>query len=256
MSNIQDRLRALREGQGGASPVPPAQAPTPAAPPPVQPAPAPVAAAPQAEAPKPFPAAPAQANESAMDRLKRLKANMAASGAGTQPPAPDAAPPPEVHAAPIDIRTRLDQVRNEGAARQEAAAPAAPPVQPPAVPEAPPPVVQAPAPQHAHVPPVTQQTPNAGGRISILFLDSQPVSGLGAVRLEEWIAPLLEYIRTTTGLSWQLHEYRKGPGLICDGLATSELPEYLVVDTTTSLGKVALEALIPRADIVVAGKAA
>ncbi len=88
---------------------------------------------------------------------------------------------------------------------------------------------------------------------SYLFLNCAPTQGLEATTLEAFAAPLLETIKQETGKSWQFHDFRNGPGLIVEGLGRADLPSAIIVDTKTPLGAIALEALLPRATIVIRG---
>lgn len=97
-------------------------------------------------------------------------------------------------------------------------------------------------------------------RIGVLYLDCAPIASdpqrqglLGHVTLESWSAPAVAAVRAKTGIGWQLHEYRKGTGALCDEVGALEAPDSLVVDTSTPIGKVLLEVLIPRADLVIRG---
>lgn len=92
--------------------------------------------------------------------------------------------------------------------------------------------------------------------IEILYLDCLPV-GRWAPTLEEWIAPILQTIRERTGISWQMHDFRKGTGLICnlieEAASRGELPSELLVATGNPLGGVCMEVLIPRANQIIQG---
>lgn len=105
-----------------------------------------------------------------------------------------------------------------------------------------------------------QFEPRKGPRCRFLLLNALPAVGLVATPLEVFLEPVLETIRRETGKNWQMHAYREGTGMIVDGIARAAehglIPEVLAVDTTTALGKVAIEGLMHRADIVISGRAA
>ena len=106
-----------------------------------------------------------------------------------------------------------------------------------------------------------QQAPNVdpnyvppANRIDFLLLNASVTYGLeGAVRLEQWIAPVLDSITRATGHAWQMHEFRRGPALVCAETWKTPAPSVLMVDTRTPLGSVVLEALIPRANVIING---
>lgn len=177
--------------------------------------------------------------------MARLKALQAARAGGAAP-----APAEPV----VDIQAKISELQRMGKPAQ------APQVlQAPEIPEDHPVQSQAydrvrPVPQT----PASQEREHfeTGARVAVLYLDCAPTRGVNAERLEVVLAPILETIKQSTGTSWQHHDYRHGPGLVVDGIATLALPSHLVIDTSTPLGKVALEALIPRADVIVTGRAA
>lgn len=105
-----------------------------------------------------------------------------------------------------------------------------------------------------------RSAPDVESRIGTLYLDCAPIASdpatsgvLHHVMLESWAAPAAAAVRQKTGMGWMYHEYRKGTAALCDEVGALESPEALVVDTSTAMGKVLLEVLIPRADLVVRG---
>lgn len=98
-----------------------------------------------------------------------------------------------------------------------------------------------------------REAAETGGKY--LFLNCAPTQGLQATPLEVFMAPLLARIQQETGKNWQQHEFRQGPGFIADCIQATALPEVLQIDTTTPLGKVCLESIRPRVQIVIEGGA-
>ncbi len=204
-------------------------------------------------APEAAPSAPAQADlgsGSPLDKLAKLRALKAT--------------PPTEDAVPSNGSKAVDRARNDPPTEPvdalaklralKGGAPAAKTETPPPAPSKTEPLSQ--GNRHTTAPPPKGEAlPVSASRIEVLFLDCLPVRGFEAdvVTLEDWAAPVLERIRQATGKAWQMHDYRDGPGLVCDGIATLQAPPYLVVDTSTPLGQVAREALLPRAGAVVRG---
>lgn len=223
---------------------------------------------------------PARKEENEMSNPVSLTEKLAALRAKAKQPttqeqaAPATETAPQSEAPAPDVKSKLAALRSRmGAAPQEEKAPATRAMldKASAQPEAAPVDVKAKlaALKKAPEPTVTDakmsvapsstasvSTDGDASRCQFLFLNCAPTQGLSAVRLESLVAPILETIQRETGLNWQLHEFRRGPGLIVDGIAASALPKALVVDTTTPLGKVCLEALLPRAEVVIVGGAA
>ncbi len=74
-----------------------------------------------------------------------------------------------------------------------------------------------------------------------------------AVPFETWVKPILDQIRANTGKSWHAHSFREGTGLVCDGVSAVSVPQFVAIDSSTQLAKVALEALKPRAQVIIKG---
>ncbi len=253
--HLENKLATLRQrtkGDAPTQPNAPASSP-PAAPPSAPPAAAaPSPAAPSASVPN-TPAAPAPTMDvGKLAKLRGLGKAAAAAPSQPSPEAPPAQPAPTQAAAPpknggvVDIKTKL-----AAQAAAKASETPAPPLEQSAPPAASTPT--APALPQGFVQ-KSDPMPTSATRIGLLLIDCVPLAGCGlAMTLESWVEPVLETIKKATGVSWQLHDYGKGSGLICDGIATLAAPDVLVLDSTTKLGKAALEAVTPRADIVIRG---
>jgi CRISPR/Cas system-associated exonuclease Cas4 (RecB family) len=168
---------------------------------------------------------------------ERIKAQQSQAPADSQAPAPQPEPAPSPK-PPTDLPP---------AATASAPRPARP-------------VNTAPKPAPAPAPePIEPAAPNEielveyPNRLPLLFLNCAPSHGMTAWRLEQWIAPLLDRIQRETQLAWQAHSYRQGCALVVDAINTHLVPDALIVDTRTFLGQTVLEALIPRADVIIEG---
>lgn len=190
------------------------------------------------------------------------KAKLAALRAKVAKPAADAPKKPEAAATPANVEA---PGLAELAAREAAAAPHV------TTTEAPGEVVKTEVrkgetPSGAYTQEMTEEftaaqfAPRKGPRVRFLLLNALPAVGLTATPLETFLEPILSQIQKETGKNWQMHQYREGTGMIVDGIGRAAehglLPETLAVDTTTALGKVAIEALMHRADVVISGRAA
>jgi len=88
----------------------------------------------------------------------------------------------------------------------------------------------------------------------VLYWGCAPLKGGdGAVLLEDILAPVLSAIQTETGKGWQMHEYRKGTGLIVDALEDLDLPSAIIVDAESALARVVGEVLFARCAVVIRG---
>ena len=97
--------------------------------------------------------------------------------------------------------------------------------------------------------PTTITLPSPVSRI--LFVGCMP-SDSTPVLFERWIAPLLEDIRTTSGVEWGAVDFGKGKGILAAKVRdATDVPDRLFVDPASPSAHVALEILVPRFDVVV-----
>lgn len=91
---------------------------------------------------------------------------------------------------------------------------------------------------------------DTSGTGCVVLINCVVESGLtGAVHLEKWIAPALEHIQTETGTNWQSIDYKKGCAMVEECIDQMELPEVLLIDGSSYLGKTCLVAILKRDDV-------
>lgn len=174
---------------------------------------------------------------------------LAALLAGTAAPANIDAPPMQKQEVLVDegllVEEKTDSAPIPEVAKAAAAleAPAAQP-EPPKTP--------------ANDEPTTESVDLSAGTLEYLFIDCMPVRGFRekAEPFAVWIAPLEQQIKATTGLSYEMHDFRKGVGALKELMLTAKLPKAMVINSSTPTAKIALEVLANRAKRLVQGIAA
>lgn len=114
---------------------------------------------------------------------------------------------------------------------------------------------------------VDNETPNTETKITkepkmskttktkTLYINCRPIKNAEELTdFADWVKPLTDKIKASSGNSWQLIEYGKGKGVICDLVEAQDLPDNLYIDKTTQLGNTVLEILKAKADYIVQGE--